>query len=690
MNGMSDLAHAVDQVFRAGGILVRDFSMDYREQQHRYAMSVAEWLDGKTVAVSMLEGETGIGKSLAYLLPVAIHIAMKPGKCRCLISTYTVHLMHQLKSDANVINRVLDALDLRPVTIVTRLGRSQYVSAGRVLSLAERTADARCKERLLGWYDLVTRRYGEHVYTKYGTGPESLSAIESLESSVSLTEHCSREDARWYLSDCEAATKADIVLTSHTVTMLFARGVSIFGSDASMPFTHVVADEADRIADAAESIFRLRSSPTRIARIITEIGNTQNWKKADIKAACQALTELQVVLDELGLLYHEKTCVLTKELPLNAGARFHAVAEMARVRLKPLAKSISADNEVQYEKLTAIIGLYKSIKKTLGDKSRASCIAWSPVHRKGSIATDNPFAALNFSTYLRGIGDYQPPVSVLLTSGTLAVSGKHGRERFTPIRSTLGIKDPDVKFVGQFAPGDYGRIAFVLAGAVAKPFYACRDGEDAPYNPDWLGYTARMLAACTDQGATLCLCPSFLEVEELRSLLEHRHDIGFHQAGTRLDVLIRQLQAGDIRSIVTPSAWEGVSIRGPGGAQLLKNIMVTRIPVQPPSAVMESTFIAGYLEQGRSRQMAIRVLYSRVRERALRKFKQGLIGRGIRDSGDCITAYCADPRIGPGRQHNLTGVIPERFMHSFTHAAYFESEACSPPPRRVQEIVAWL
>ncbi len=90
-----------------------------------------------------------------------------------------------------------------------------------------------------------------------------------------------------------------------------------------------------------------------------------------------------------------------------------------------------------------------------------------------------------------------------------------------------------------------------------------------------------------------------------------------------------------------------MSIRRKNGNQLLKNIMVTRIPLQPPNEVTENTFAARYLESGRSKEEARKSLYGRIRDRALRKFQQGLIGRGIRANNDEITAWVADPRIGP-------------------------------------------
>ncbi|WP_257266792.1 helicase C-terminal domain-containing protein [Endozoicomonas sp. ONNA2] len=457
----------------------------------------------------------------------------------------------------------------------------------------------------------------------------------------------------------------------------------------SVKFTYLIADEADRMPEAAESIVQLRSSPRRISSILQEMYEQAGWKGIDTKKACQSLLGLQRVLDETGNLFADTRCILSKELPAHASLRYISAIKDVMNNLKPLigktGANIPTGSEASADKINAVKGFYQSLNNVLNDKKQANCIAWSPVNRQGSIAIDEPFAGLAFSRFVRGFsltGDHnQPPLSVMLTSGTLGLSGKSGLARYTPMRSALGLKESDVKIWGHYAPKHYGEIRFVLAGEVARPFAGERankraagmveasvEVEGAQYNEAWLDYTTRMLTTAVDSGETLCLCPSFNEVEELQHRLPERQDIGFHGRGTRLDNLIEQLQRGVIKAIVTPSAWEGVSIRQKNGQQLLKNIMVTRIPLQPPNAVTENTFAARYLENGRSKEDALRSLYSRVRDRALRKFQQGLVGRGIRANNDEITAWVADPRIGPDRQHRLMGIIPERFVASYQGA----------------------
>ncbi|WP_163370011.1 helicase C-terminal domain-containing protein [Endozoicomonas acroporae] len=752
------LTNLIDRIFTEGGLLSELYGMEYREQQHHYALDVCRWLQLEQPSVAMLEGETGIGKSLAYLLPLAVHLSLT-GQ-RALISTYTVHLIHQLNDDKEKVRRILQHLQLRPVTVANRLGRAQYISASRLLALAETTDGVASKQQLLALHKKISKQYGPHIYVKYWS--ENAAGVNpgDTASAIALTEHCSADDAYWYHADCEAASHSDIVLTSHTCSMLYARGIPVFKGEPSNPvrpepvegrelrthvpyqasfdsaqderrsdsngrnnlrmvsekvgFAYLITDEADRMPEAAESILRLRSSPRRISSILQELYEEAGWKSSDTKKACQSLLGLQQVLDETGNLFTDTRCVLSKELPAHASLNYIQSIKEVMSCLQPLLGKTGANmpsgSEASADKINAVKGFYQSLNNVLNDKKQANCIAWSPVNRQGSIAIDEPFAGLTFSKFVRGIsssgalgkhGDHQPPLSVMLTSGTLGLSGKSGLARYTPIRSALGLKESDVKIWGHYAPKQYGDIRFILAGEVARPFASDSASDslsdkseidDARYNEAWLDYTARMLLAAVASGATLCLCPSFNEVKELQDRLADQSALAFHNKGTRLDNLIEQLQGGEIQAIVTPSAWEGVSIRQKNGRQLLKNIMVTRIPLQPPNEVTENTFVARYLEQGRGRDDALKTLYGRIRDRGLRKFQQGLIGRGIRANNDSITAWVADPRIGPDRQHRLKGVIPERFASEYQNARLFGADGVitRPAVAKPREVLAWL
>src|SRR5256885_11314579 len=87
-----DLVEQVGQIFSASGLLSKAKNFEYRPQQQQMAVAVARALEeGEHLAV---EAGTGVGKSLAYLVP-AILFAVG-NKKKAIVSTHTSNLQEQL------------------------------------------------------------------------------------------------------------------------------------------------------------------------------------------------------------------------------------------------------------------------------------------------------------------------------------------------------------------------------------------------------------------------------------------------------------------------------------------------------------------------------------------------------------------------------------------------------------------
>src|SRR5881296_3291946 len=102
-----DLVQQVEQVFSAKGLLSRSKNFEFRPQQQQMAVAVARALEnGEHLAV---EAGTGVGKSLAYLVP-AILFAVARSK-KAVVSTHTINLQEQLtEKDLPMLAGVLGAL----------------------------------------------------------------------------------------------------------------------------------------------------------------------------------------------------------------------------------------------------------------------------------------------------------------------------------------------------------------------------------------------------------------------------------------------------------------------------------------------------------------------------------------------------------------------------------------------------
>ncbi|MCW5552711.1 MAG: DEAD/DEAH box helicase family protein [Verrucomicrobiae bacterium] len=127
--GVDLIAH-VEEMFSPTGILSRAKNFEFRPQQQEMAVAVAKALQNQEHLA--VEAGTGVGKSLAYLVP-AILFAVAHKK-KAVVSTHTINLQEQLtEKDLPMLAGVLGALP-KPVKFnFTMLkGRANYLCTRRL------------------------------------------------------------------------------------------------------------------------------------------------------------------------------------------------------------------------------------------------------------------------------------------------------------------------------------------------------------------------------------------------------------------------------------------------------------------------------------------------------------------------------------------------------------------------------
>src|ERR1039457_1921250 len=102
-----DLVQQVSAIFSPKGVLSQSKNFEFRPQQQEMAVAVAQALaNGEHLAV---EAGTGVGKSLAYLVPAILFAVAN--KKKAVISTHTINLQEQLtEKDFPMLAGVLGAL----------------------------------------------------------------------------------------------------------------------------------------------------------------------------------------------------------------------------------------------------------------------------------------------------------------------------------------------------------------------------------------------------------------------------------------------------------------------------------------------------------------------------------------------------------------------------------------------------
>ncbi|HAF02955.1 MAG TPA: ATP-dependent helicase, partial [Spartobacteria bacterium] len=121
----TEFVERIRTIFSENGLLSKAANFEFRPQQQEMAVAVARALEEDRHLV--VEAGTGVGKSLAYLVP-AILFALEQHK-KAIVSTHTINLQEQLLyKDIPILKKVL------PVEFEASLmkGRQNYLCPRRL------------------------------------------------------------------------------------------------------------------------------------------------------------------------------------------------------------------------------------------------------------------------------------------------------------------------------------------------------------------------------------------------------------------------------------------------------------------------------------------------------------------------------------------------------------------------------
>jgi ATP-dependent DNA helicase DinG len=126
----ADLVSQVEEIFSPSGILSKASNFEFRPQQQEMAVAVARALQNREHLA--VEAGTGVGKSLAYLVPAILFAVAQ--KKKAVVSTHTINLQEQLtEKDLPMLAAVLGSLP-EPVKFSYAMlkGRANYLCTRRL------------------------------------------------------------------------------------------------------------------------------------------------------------------------------------------------------------------------------------------------------------------------------------------------------------------------------------------------------------------------------------------------------------------------------------------------------------------------------------------------------------------------------------------------------------------------------
>lgn len=638
---------------------------EVRQQQIDMAGEVAAAMNEDKLL--LVEAGTGIGKSMAYLMPAVLWASS--GGSRVVVSTRTINLQEQLW--AKDIPLLLDTLGL-DIPVALAKGRQNYICLRKWNALlSERNwtpLEAFFLARILVW--LADTSQGDRVELNI-KGPEQ----EFWLSICGDSESCAGARCHWYAGECyvgrarRRSEAARLIITNHA--LLFA---DVKAENRVLPaYGPLILDEAHHLDDAATEQLSTVVSRNDMKRWLNTVGklltrlldtvppsNAGRWQDNLNAARDERILVRQASDLFFGLLYGalapgsggEGTKITRRlkgemlhdasNMPLgefgNLLFRIRSLLELVRELHEIILSWLVLDNvwETRAEETEKIIaageGLIADIEFNFSCSDN-NYVYWA----EAAGEQDNPLISLHSTPvrvdqeiYNSLFKDYKP---VVMTSATLTVNGefKHYMEGIGLVmaeqdRLCLKLVDSPFRYEEQ-------SLLCVVRGVPQQ-------GESP--EKDYVGALVNVLKdlIAAAGGRTLVLFTSHRVLKEtyrkMKLMLEEQDVclLGHNIDGGRWR-LVEEFKNTE-RAVLfgASSFWEGVDI--PGAS--LSCVVIVKLPFQSPSVPV----IEARLEQLES--MGINSFYQYSLPQAVIRFKQGF-GRLIRTEKDRGAVVVLDGRL---------------------------------------------
>ena len=633
------ILHSKDLFSEDGPIARHLQEYEVRPQQLRMAEAVDEAVAARRHLI--VEAGTGVGKSLAYLVPM-INWSVRENT-RAVISTYTKALQNQLfVKDLPFLSRALD-VEFRYAIC---MGSNNYVclrkaernSARDPLETKKRKDQV---EKIFKWLSNT----GTGLVTDMDLVPEgSVWDRFSRESDLCLGKKCPQKGRCFYMQARRVQAEAHILVTNHALLL-----TDMMSEVRILPEFHsLVLDEAHMLEDVATGHFGKEISNSGLARLIENISSVVSSKNivwTDRTAVKQKVRGVEDRIMELHAssagFFSEAEKILGKNestTQFDCGNFSYkesskammelsfSLAELNRVLKDPDGREATHAYAERCGKLSEAFEFIFEHKE--------GYVYWAEVAPgRRDIVYSFHAAPIDVSEQMKTyLFDRVSPV--VLTSATLATPEKdRGRDKaagpFRFIKERLALEDCSELLLD--SPFDYKNNVLVYL-----PHMKGDPGKD----PGTFRRQVRdnILEIFDVMGGRIfALFTSYAMLNAVaREIGRMREDINMLKQGdlpryVLLDVFKR---SPDSVLLGTTTFWQGVDVPGDS----LECVIITKLPFSVPSDPVNAARIRSVREKGKNPFLEYQL------PQAVIMFKQGF-GRLIRGRSDRGVAAVLDPRV---------------------------------------------